>query len=259
MACPITFFLFKWTCTGHHFTIEHALSCSRDGFPSIRYNEIHNITVDLLSEVCHGVRTEPSLQPVTGEQFEHRTANREEGAWLDIVAQSFWGTDRQSVFFDVRVFNPYAPSYRSSTLPQCYQKNELEKKTAYEECVREIEHGSFSPLVFSATGAWAPSQLLCTRGWPLSWQRNKTIQLDITVAKMQTELFVAEISHNVHSGLTIYLLLRLYIPTYGVHWPGPSWRPGASIWTSSLLLLFFNSLSQLNSYFSFYTCTHSLE
>ena len=74
---------------GHHFTIEHALSCSRGGFPSIRHNEIRNITADLLSEVCHSVGTELSLQPVTGEQFEHRTANREDGARLDIVAQSF--------------------------------------------------------------------------------------------------------------------------------------------------------------------------
>ena len=85
-----------------------------------------NITADLLSGVCHSVGTEPSLQPVTGEQFEHRTANREDGARLDIVAQSFWGRDRQSAFFDVRVFNPFAPCYRSSTLAQCYRVREEE-------------------------------------------------------------------------------------------------------------------------------------
>ena len=94
----------------------------------------------------------PSLQHVTGEHFEHRCANREDGARLDIVAQSFWRKDRQSAFFDVRVFNPYTPSYRSSSLAQCYRKNELEKKRDYEECVQEIEHGSFSPLVFSVAG-----------------------------------------------------------------------------------------------------------
>ena len=105
-----------------------------------------------MSEVCHSVGVEPSLQPVTGEHFEHRTANREDGARLDIVAQSFWGRDRQRAFFDVRVFNPYAPCYQCSTLAQCHRKNELEKKRAYEERVREIEHGSFSPLVFSAAG-----------------------------------------------------------------------------------------------------------
>ena len=37
-------------------------------------------------------------------------------------------------------------------LPQCYRQNELQKKRAYDQRVREIEHGSFSPLVFSTTG-----------------------------------------------------------------------------------------------------------
>ena len=128
------------------------MSCPRGGFPSIRHNEIRDIIADFLSEVCHNVGTEPSLQPVTGEQLLHRTANREDGARLDIVAESFWGRDRQRAFFDVRVFNPFAQSYRNTSLPQCYRQNELEKKRAYDERVREIEHGSFSPLVFSTTG-----------------------------------------------------------------------------------------------------------
>ena len=133
---------------GQNFSI----SCSRGGFTFIRHNEIRDITADLLKEVCHCVGTEPSLQPVTGKHFEHRSANGEDGARLDIVARSFCGKDRQSSFFYVRVFNPYAPSYRSSSLAQCYRKNELEKKRAYEERVQEIEHGSFSPLVFSVAG-----------------------------------------------------------------------------------------------------------
>ena len=137
---------------GRQFTVEHALNCPRGGFPSIRHNEIRNITADLLSEVCHSVGTEPNLQPVTEEQLTHRTANREDGARLDIVAESFWGRDRQCAFFDVRVFNPFAQSYRNTSLSQCYRRNEMEKKRAYDERVREIEHGSFSPLVFSTSG-----------------------------------------------------------------------------------------------------------
>ena len=79
------------------------------------------------------------------------TANREDGSQLDVAADSFWGNDRQRAFFDIRVFNPFAPSYQNTPLAQCYRKNELEKKRAYDQRVREIEHGSFSPLVFSAT------------------------------------------------------------------------------------------------------------
>ena len=50
------------------------------------------------------------------------------------------------------MFNPFAQSYRSTSLSKCYRQNELEKKRIYEERVREIEHGSFSPLVFSTSG-----------------------------------------------------------------------------------------------------------
>ena len=100
------------------------------GLPSIRHNEIRDITASLMSEVCHAMGTEPCLQPVTEERLTHRTANREEGARLDIVAQNFWGRDRQSAFFDVRVFNPYAPTYRNSSMSQCYRRNEQEKKIA---------------------------------------------------------------------------------------------------------------------------------
>ena len=137
---------------GREFTIEHALNCPRGGFPSIRHNEIQDITADLLSEVCHGVGTEPNLQPVNEERFKHKIANREDGARLDIVAVDFWGKDRLCAFFDIRVFNPFAQSYRNTYLSQCYRQNELEKKRIYDERVREIEHGSFSPLVFSTSG-----------------------------------------------------------------------------------------------------------
>ena len=34
------------------------------------------------------------------------------------------------------------------------------KKRSYEERIREIEHGSFTPLVFSATGGMAPAATL---------------------------------------------------------------------------------------------------
>ena len=137
---------------GHQFTVDHALSCPREGFPSIRHNEIRDITADLLSEVCHNVGTEPCLQPITGEQLTYSTANREDGARLDMVAESFWGRNRQRAYFYVRVFNHFAQSYLNTSLAQCYRRNELGKKREYEERVREIEHGLFSPLVFSTTG-----------------------------------------------------------------------------------------------------------
>ena len=62
------------------FTIEHALSCMRGGFPSIRHNEICDVTAHFLSDVCHDVMIEPPLQELTGEVFTHKPANCQDGA-----------------------------------------------------------------------------------------------------------------------------------------------------------------------------------
>ena len=120
----------------------------------MRHNEVWNIATALLTEVCHGVGIELHLQPITEEQLLFRTANREDGACLDIVAKNVWGRDRQRSFFDVRVFNPLTQTYHNTSLAQW---NELEKQRAYNERVREIEHENFSPLVFSISGSMWPA------------------------------------------------------------------------------------------------------
>ena len=139
------------------FSVEHALSCPHGGFPTIRHNEIRDITAHLMSDVCHNVGIEPHLQNVTSETMSNRTANIEEGVRLDIKARGFWGNDRQCAFFDIRVFNPHAHTYRSLPMATCYRRNEQEKGRAYDERVREVEHGCFSPLVFSASGSMGPT------------------------------------------------------------------------------------------------------
>ena len=94
----------KCICSAQ-FSVEHAITCPRGGFTFIRHNEIRDLTANLLSEVCHGVQTEPDLQPLTGETFSLQTANGQDNARLDIQACGFWGERRQDAFFDVRVFN----------------------------------------------------------------------------------------------------------------------------------------------------------
>ena len=140
---------------GEKFTIEHAMSCPKGGFPSIRHNEVHDLTATLLTEVCHDVCVEPDLQPLTGEQMNNATAITDAGARLDIAANGFWGGRFERTFIDVRVFNPHAQSNRHSSLSTCYRKHERIKKRAYEQRVREVEHASFTPLVLAATGGMA--------------------------------------------------------------------------------------------------------
>ena len=140
---------------GAKFTVDHLLSCPRGGFPLLRHNDIRDLTATLLTEVCNDVSVEPELQVVTTERMSLRTANTTEGARLDIAANGFWGGRHERVFLDVRVFNPLAPSNSQTTLDKCFWRHEQEKKRAYEQRVREIEHASFVPLVMSATGGLA--------------------------------------------------------------------------------------------------------
>ena len=88
-------------------------------------------------------------EPLEGETLHGATFIKEDGARLDIAANGFWGGRYERAFFDVRVFNPHAPSNRQESLPQTYRKHECVKICAYEEGVREIEHGSFTSLVMS--------------------------------------------------------------------------------------------------------------
>ena len=85
----------------------------------------------------------------------------ESNAWLDIAANSFWGGRFEYSnsfwggrfeysFFDVRVFNPGAPS--NHPFKSAYHCHEREKRCQYEQRVREVEHGHFTPLVFITTG-----------------------------------------------------------------------------------------------------------
>ena len=140
---------------GKFFSVEHALSCPRGGFPIIRHNELRDLTASLLTEVCHDVRTEPDLQPLSGERMTTQSANTTDGARLDITVNGFWGGRFEKTYIDVRVFNPLAPSHRNLSITQCFRKHEQEKRRAYDERIRLIEHASFTPLVFSATGGIA--------------------------------------------------------------------------------------------------------
>uniref|UniRef100_A0A1X7TIY1 Uncharacterized protein n=2 Tax=Amphimedon queenslandica TaxID=400682 RepID=A0A1X7TIY1_AMPQE len=49
------------------FTVDHALSCPMGGFPTLRHNELRDVTASLMSEVCSNVSREPALQPISGE------------------------------------------------------------------------------------------------------------------------------------------------------------------------------------------------
>ena len=119
--------------------------CHMGGFPTIRYNEVRDMTASLLTEVCHNVATEPPLQPLSGESFNAQSANTDDNSRLDIRCRGFWN-NHLNAFFDVRVFYPNTPSNRSG---DAYKRHEQAKKRERGQRVRDIERGVFTTLVLS--------------------------------------------------------------------------------------------------------------
>ena len=135
---------------GEENTQDHSLICKRGGFAAIRHNTIRDTTASLLEKVCYGVEVEPNLQPVGSRQLPSGT-NIKDGARSDIAARGFW-SPLDKAFFDIRVLHPGAKSNDNKSLDKMYKDHEDEKKRAYNHRIQEVEHGHFTPLIFSTTG-----------------------------------------------------------------------------------------------------------
>ncbi|KAG0712407.1 hypothetical protein GWK47_018535 [Chionoecetes opilio] len=106
----------------------------------------------MLREVCRDVSTEPTLLLIDGEQLQYRTANIANEARVDVSARDFW-TRGQRAFMDIRIFDPMAAC---PPLEAAHQKNEQKKIRSYGDRIRNVDHGSFTPLVFTTSGGMGP-------------------------------------------------------------------------------------------------------
>ena len=77
-----------------------------------------------MKEVCRNVTIESILQPLSGETLHPRSAIVDDNARSDARAGRFWDCRQQHAYFDVKVFNPIAATYRNKTLKSCYHRLE---------------------------------------------------------------------------------------------------------------------------------------
>ena len=97
--------------------------CKGGVFVIRRHNELRDLEADLLSIVCNNVEVEPVLQGITEEQ-PMRGSHRAQDARLD----------------------------QDQEPQQIYCIHENDKKRLYSRRVLDVEHGSFTPLIFTTTG-----------------------------------------------------------------------------------------------------------
>ena len=149
----------KCAC-GLNFSLQHALDCQLGGLRTIQHNEVRDVLAQCMREAGHSlVETEPQLQPLTGEGFHYKSANKDDEARSDIKCYGFWSTMRQA-YFDIRVISPLARSYAHMNPTQLYNHAEKEKIRQYRERILQVEHADFNPLVFSCTGGMAPQSMI---------------------------------------------------------------------------------------------------
>ena len=84
-----------------------------------------------------------------------------------MAVNGFWGGRSQRCFVDVCVFNPFAPSNNSTSLVSTFKKHENIKSRAYGQCVREVEHALFIPIVLATTGGLGHEATIFISIWVL--------------------------------------------------------------------------------------------
>jgi hypothetical protein len=140
------------TCScGADFNLDHSQICHIGGFVNSRHDELKHLLASQMRQVLKDVEVEPRLLPLSGETLQPQSALSADDARADIRARSFW-TQQQNAFFDVRVFYPHAASYVPKSVASLCQTMEARKKREYNDRVVQVEHGSFTPLVFASTG-----------------------------------------------------------------------------------------------------------
>ena len=137
---------------GQKNSIDHTLICKKGGYVAMRHNNLRDLNITMQKEVCRDVVSEPRLLPVNNQEVEGTAADR---AAADISSRGLWSTFERT-FFDVRVFHPNAPSYRSSELSTLYRSHEQEKMRKYNSRIITVERGSFSPLIYTTFGGMGP-------------------------------------------------------------------------------------------------------
>ena len=91
---------------------------------------------------------------------------------------------------DVRVFHPDCPSYLSTAGPALYKRFEKEKKRQYGQKVREVELGSFAPIVFSTTGGMGAEAQTFYRRLAGQLSIKKNMPFHLTMKWLRTHLSV---------------------------------------------------------------------
>ncbi len=176
---------------GATFDVQHALDCMRGGYRTIQHNEVRDVLASVIREAgFKAVEIEPQLQPLGGEFFEYKSANKDDDARSDIKCNGFWRPMR-TAFFDIKVLSPYAKSYVSLSSEALYRGAEKAKEREYAERIRNVEHADFNPLVFTTAGGMGPQCHLVVKKLATTLSEKKDIPNSVVAGWLRCRLSFA--------------------------------------------------------------------
>ena len=118
----------------------------------MRHDNIRDYEANLIRKVCNDVEVEPNLQPLEGEVIR---GEKGDDARSDIRGRGVW-RPCQNAFFDVCVTNTNCASQEKTTTSKILKAHENQKKRKYNDRIMNIEHGTFTPLIFTVNGSAGP-------------------------------------------------------------------------------------------------------
>ena len=147
--------LYKWspkyihsTCVGgKRFEVDHALLCQKGGFIHRRHDEVKEL-IGHIWQMSYTMmwRSNPILyQTPVKYHITQPTDNKKQ----DSSPFKTFGKEGNE-HSDVRILNHFAQTHLRQKLENSFSNNEKEKKRSYGQRVIDVEHGSFTPLIFSS-------------------------------------------------------------------------------------------------------------
>ena len=157
---------------GQPYSLDHSQICKRGGFIHMRHDQPKEAFALEASKFFRDVQVEPPLEAVSGEVMRHKSAIVSDDARSDLRVRGFWSNMRNA-FFEFRVVYPYARSYADQDPLTLLRSQQQARKREYEQRVRDIEDGDFTPMIMTSLGGMGPDMSMAVKHLASMWSEKR--------------------------------------------------------------------------------------
>ncbi len=104
--------------------------------------------------------------------MRHKSAIVSDDARSDLRVRGFWSNMRLA-FFEFRVVYPYARNYADQNPFTIFRSQQQARKREYEQRVRDIEDGDFTPMIMTSLGGMGPDMSTAVKHLASMWSEKR--------------------------------------------------------------------------------------